>query len=994
MNSSEILSQDRVIRVFISSTFRDMMQERDLLVKEVFPELRRKCAKRFVTFTEVDLRWGITEAQANEGQVLPLCLAEIDRSRPYFIGLLGERYGWIPETIRPDVIIREPWLQEQLHNHTSVTEMEILHGVLNNPKMQSHAFFYFRDPTYVNNPALNEDYRRTLVEQNLKSEIERFGLDEAIRLTNQRKTKLIELKQRIRDRKLTLVESYANPKVLAKLIFNQFDSLIDELYPGEETPDKLIQERIAHEAHARNKVFACIDRPELTKILDSYVIAAEHNGKGLVFTSESGGGKTSLLASWATRWAKIHPEDFIFQHYFGATPDSATPEGFLIRLIGELNQHFKLIDEIPTDLNKLSEALPICLAKTFGKGRIILVLDALNQVLGTEPNQRLTFLPVFFPTNVAVVASALPGPALDTLRSRGWDVENLPPASDQEIKAMVDLYLSIYSRSLEPELRKQLVSSTGVNNPLFLRTLLEEIRQFGSFEQLPERIRYYLQADNPKDLFLRILPLWKDDFENKDPFEKSAKLDLVKLALTHLWAARQGLSETEWLEILGDGTNPLPRALWTPLFLNIEPHLSQLAGLFTFGHDYLRQAVESAFLPTEQSKQKSHLIIADYFENHPKQKGMNLRKASEWPYQLHAAKKMDKLLNCLTNIPLFVSLYNEQTKWELTNYWSPLRKLDIDMGDFCITALRRYKRNSVPFTKREVVSKFAEFLIDNGLYKSAEPLVFRSLWSHIFRFGWNHPKTLKIRNNWAELLSNQGKTEAAISFHKGILKSREKRLGLEHPDTLESIDNLDLLMINIDTAEAERLSRRALEVRERSLGTNHPETLKSVSNLALLLSVVNNMAYGKMDPKKKSEMEFLLKRAMEARERVLGPEHPDTLVSINNFAVSLYLESDNVRKEQLLRKVLTSSERILGPENPSTLLTAGNLADLLVHKKDYTAAEPLLRRIMEGDIKTLGLKHAYTKLSVDNLAALLEKTGRQEEAKKIRLLGGVIKPLF
>ena len=50
---------DRQIRVFISSTFRDMMCERDLLVKEVFPELRRKCAKRFVIVTEVDLRWGI-----------------------------------------------------------------------------------------------------------------------------------------------------------------------------------------------------------------------------------------------------------------------------------------------------------------------------------------------------------------------------------------------------------------------------------------------------------------------------------------------------------------------------------------------------------------------------------------------------------------------------------------------------------------------------------------------------------------------------------------------------------------------------------------------------------------------------------------------------------------------------------------------------------------------------------------------------------------------
>ena len=139
----------RLIRVFISSTFRDVMRKRDLLVKEVFPGLRRKCAKRFVTFTEVDLRWGITEAQANEGQVLPLCLAEIERSRPYFIGLLGERYGWIPDTMRPEVIEREPWLKEHVQGRTSVTELEILHGVLNSPQMAGRDFLYFRNVAKV-----------------------------------------------------------------------------------------------------------------------------------------------------------------------------------------------------------------------------------------------------------------------------------------------------------------------------------------------------------------------------------------------------------------------------------------------------------------------------------------------------------------------------------------------------------------------------------------------------------------------------------------------------------------------------------------------------------------------------------------------------------------------------------------------------------------------------------------------------------------------------
>ncbi len=136
-----LIGKDRVIRVFISSTFRDMNRERELLVKQVFPELRRLCAERFVTFTEVDLRWGITEEQAAEGKVLPICLEEIQRSRPYFIGLLGERYGWIPDGLPLKVIEREPWLKEHVGGRTSVTELEILHGVLRNPAIASHAFF-------------------------------------------------------------------------------------------------------------------------------------------------------------------------------------------------------------------------------------------------------------------------------------------------------------------------------------------------------------------------------------------------------------------------------------------------------------------------------------------------------------------------------------------------------------------------------------------------------------------------------------------------------------------------------------------------------------------------------------------------------------------------------------------------------------------------------------------------------------------------------------
>jgi hypothetical protein len=51
----------KVVRVFISSTFRDMHAERDHLVTVVFPELRECCEKLGLEFFDVDLRWGVPE---------------------------------------------------------------------------------------------------------------------------------------------------------------------------------------------------------------------------------------------------------------------------------------------------------------------------------------------------------------------------------------------------------------------------------------------------------------------------------------------------------------------------------------------------------------------------------------------------------------------------------------------------------------------------------------------------------------------------------------------------------------------------------------------------------------------------------------------------------------------------------------------------------------------------------------------------------------------
>lgn len=81
------------VRVFVSSTFRDMHSERDVLVRSVFPELRRRAAPYGLWVHEVDLRWGVTEEEAS--RATQLCLAEVCRSQ-LLLGVLGERYGVVP----------------------------------------------------------------------------------------------------------------------------------------------------------------------------------------------------------------------------------------------------------------------------------------------------------------------------------------------------------------------------------------------------------------------------------------------------------------------------------------------------------------------------------------------------------------------------------------------------------------------------------------------------------------------------------------------------------------------------------------------------------------------------------------------------------------------------------------------------------------------------------------------------------------------------------
>ncbi len=283
----------RTARIFLSSTFRDFGEERDLLIRKVFPALRARLRDRFVELVDVDLRWGITQEQAERGEVLPICLAEIDRSRPFFVGLLGERYGWVPDegSYPADLVEQRKWLKRH-RGERSVTELEILHGVLNNPKMAGNALFYFRSAAYARKKG--GDYLAAGPEDRARQHA---------------------LKQRIRESGFPVLESYRDPEAFAKRLEKDLWAILDSVYPADEVPDAFTRESARHEAYAVPRRRLYLGGEGYTKAL---LAALDKGSQRILIEGASGGGKSAMLANALNGYRGRHKRLLMLEHYLGS----------------------------------------------------------------------------------------------------------------------------------------------------------------------------------------------------------------------------------------------------------------------------------------------------------------------------------------------------------------------------------------------------------------------------------------------------------------------------------------------------------------------------------------------------------------------------------------------------------------------------------------------------------------------------------------------------
>jgi WD40 repeat protein len=715
----------RTVRVFLSSTFRDMHAERDHLVKVTFPHLRRWCAGHGLHLVDIDLRWGVPREEADDGRALAVCLEEIDACRPFFLCLLGERYGWVPGPTRipAEAYARFPRLAA--HADCSITHLEIIHAVEEslNPATPrppcAQVFCYFRASGCVPRPeertglteAERQAHREAFFEQDPRLAAALVGLKEGLR-------RRFQDAGRVSEYAGTWDEHAPNPEddsLVGRLTrLEAFGARVEadlrraiaaeyaEHIAARDRSDALAEERSQHEAFLEGRTQVHVPRADVEAAVTRYVEGED--ARPLVVSGPPGTGKSALLAHWAKhRLAAAPPGELLLARFVGASPASSNLHRLLGNVAAELVQECRLTEEIetrdesgqtvrtvrrvevPTDPVRLLQTWPAILAAAGRRGRVVLLLDALEQLERSADPARLDWLPRPLPTGVRMVVSVLdqgarslagrqaareegtrrestagisvlgtpysvlrtqpdPGEPPDWLSQlRRLDIAEVavPPLTDDDRRRIIHELPNVFCKRLDAGQAARLLENPATRNALFLTVALEELRLFGSFTKLPSAVERLPRLDDPgvagaidralDRLFGQVLERLEEETRRLAPGLAAALFRLLA-------ASREGLAETELQGVLARCLPDLPDAerdgTLQVVLRQVRPYLMwkglRRGTLVDFYHRSFWKAARARYLADPAARRRAHGELGDYFARQPPDE----RKLTELPWQL------------------------------------------------------------------------------------------------------------------------------------------------------------------------------------------------------------------------------------------------------------------------------------------------------------------------------------------------------------------------
>ncbi len=169
--------------------------------------------------------------------------------------------------------------------------------------------------------------------------------------------------------------------------------------------------------------------------------------------------------------------------------------------------------------------------------------------------------------------------------------------------------------------------------------------------------------------------------------------------------------------------------------------------------------------------------------------------------------------------------------------------------------------------------------------------------------------------------------------------------------------------------------QRAHAARSDLLGSDHPDTLDSADNLGQTLGEL-----GRMD-----EAIIQQESVLEARRRVLDPTHPMISRTLHNIGSMHWLKRDTAQAGHWWRQALELRETAV-PSEPTELATTRNaLALVLTEEEQYDQAEELYRQAYEDLVAAYGTNNLRVPMVLANMAIVQARRGNWDRVIELHL---------
>jgi len=1002
-------TRQRQVRVFISSTFRDMNSERDHLVTVVFPELRERIESLGLEFFDVDLRWGVPQSgiDGERANSWAYCKRWIDEVEPFFVCVLGQRYGWRP----PGEEITDP-SDRAAYEGLSITEMEIRHALKHPPHLK-HTMFYLRrtevprdagrysefvddgelQDSLLGLKGLIEGQDRPVREYECEwtgdgfRDLEAFGaavLEDlwGATLRDERYVSR-EVWQQVLGHDPTQDPLYSDPsRIIPRELWER---LVEAARPAPQDPLDVEAQQMARYADARLRWFQgrTKELAELRLFVDED--GPEGSSRLRVVRAAPGAGKTALLAKLASELDDSG--HLVISHFVGSTPSSTDPRSMLERLVSELHRGgvpAPGFGEVGRDHDTLSKQFAAQVQDYAGPRRIVLLLDALNEL--TEGHS-LSWLPFRLGAGVRVVVSCVQTPcaapddaAMEVeaaLTAHGLEPTwlDLSPLAEGDVRSVVAEYLQEYCKQLDEPQVRSIAGMPQAANPLYLRAMLDVLRTLGGNDmhlRVADIIaRLPQQYPDAQSLFVWVLERLEDGFGRES----------VALWCSYLALGRSGMSSEELRDLLARGAEEQParrdeaRKLALRIERGLRRYLLRRGAQFDFLHGELRRAVRERYLDDESAQARLRVAMADYFEGHSE----SARRDDELPWQLAKAQRWGRLRGLLTDLRALKRLLDAGRKYEVLAFWHAMSH-EYSMADEYQRVCHEYAGTmGHDGVRADGLAAAGELLWTAAEHHGAGELFMLALDAEVASSGEQAPAVAERQLSLSTVLLAASNVSEAESLARAALHVQQSAFGPEDPRTTKALNQLaNCLLRPVPTArlharvlEAYELLCQALAIDEASRGPNHPDMARDANNMASVLAAMG----------RPHEVERSLREALRIVEAYWGRHHVNIAVSLNNLGVRLKRMWKHSDAEALLRRALEIDERVFGPDHPDTGRDLGNLGMVLQQDGRPLEAEPMLRRVLQIDEAALGPDHPDVAVDHHNLACLLADTERRDEAE-------------